>query len=133
METDKILGTGWAFPPSFDREGLSPQMLTGVADVENSIQVILHTKIGERIMRTTFGTAIHELLFEPMSAEMKTYMAATLSESLQQHEPRINVTNLVLEQQDPNDGQLNIHVAYLIAETQTPGNLVVPYTIPENI
>ena len=133
METEKILGTGWSFPPRFDQNSLSADMLTGVEAVESSIRLILHTKLGERIMRRTFGSNIHELLFEPLSHNMKTYMAATLAESLVTNEPRIQVTDLTLEQEDPLEGKVNIKVDYLIITTQTPGSLVVPYSLPENI
>ena len=133
MEADKILGTGWSFPPSFNHHQLSPEMLSGVEDVENSIHIILHTKVGERIMRRAFGSNIHELIFEPLSHNMKTYMAATLADALVINEPRIEVTNLTLEQADLFEGEVTIHIDYLITETQVEGNLVIPYSIPENI
>ncbi|MEL6559877.1 MAG: GPW/gp25 family protein [Bacteroidota bacterium] len=132
METEKLLGIGWSFPPSFDNQSNSPEMLNGVADVENSIYVILHTKLGERIMRRDFGSNIHELMFEPLSHNMKTYMAATLSEALVLNEPRIEIEDLKLEQTDSFEGKVLISISYLIIETQTAGNLIVPYSLTEN-
>lgn len=133
MEEKEILGTGWAFPPSFDKNGLEAEMLHGGDDVANSIYLILHTKIGERIMRRTFGSNIHELLFEPLNQNMKTYMSATLAEALRLNEPRIVVTDLKLTQEDPFTGKVDISITYTHIKTQTQNNLVIPYQLPENI
>ncbi|MGB3463734.1 MAG: GPW/gp25 family protein [Cyclobacteriaceae bacterium] len=132
MAENDILGTGWAFPPSFDKHSGETEMLSGADDVENSISLILHTKIGERIMRRTFGSNIHELIFEPLNQNMKSYMSATLAEALSLNEPRIEVTDLTLKQDDPYAGRVDIHISYLNIKTQIESNLVVPYLLPDN-
>ncbi len=134
MSTENdILGTGWSFPPRFDKVQMSPKMLNGVEDIENSIYVIIHTKLGERILRNDFGSNIHDLLFEPLNANMKTYMSSSLKSSLIQNEPRIEIEQIELEQSDQTVGRVDIHIQFSIIETQVSRNLVVPFYTPDNI
>ncbi len=132
-DNDEILGRGWEFPPKFDKNKNGPAMLTGKSDVDNSIYVILHTKMGERIMRSSFGSNIYDLLFEPLNENMKTFMADSLKHSLEDNEPRINVQELSLEQTDPSIGRVDISIIYSIIETNETNNLVVPFYTPDNI
>ena len=133
MDSNELLGTGWAFPPKFDKNSIGAAMLTGEEDVDNSIYVILHTKLGERILRNEFGSNIHDLVFEPLTENTKTYMASSLKESLANNEPRIKVTSLLLEQADPALGRIDINIVYTLIATNVSSNLVVPFYTPENI
>lgn len=134
MSTDNdIIGTGWEFPPRFDRFSVGPAMLSGAEDVDNSIFVIIHTQLGERIMRGEFGSDIHQLLFEPLNANLKTYMASSLRQSLENNEPRIEIQSLELTQENPGLGRVDIHVTYTLIETQLERNLVVPFYTPDNL
>lgn len=132
-DSTKILGTGWEFPPRFDRNLNGPSMLEGATDVENSIYVIIHTKIGERILRNQFGSNIHQLLFEPLNENMKTYMTDSLKRSLASSEPRIEVQSIELNQFNPGEGKIDISVIYTLIQTNVTNNLVIPFYTPDNI
>ncbi len=132
MANDEILGRGWEFPPAFNISDQGPKMISGEEDVENSIYVILHTKLGERILRNEFGSNIYDLMFEPLTQNMKTYMASTLKQSLVNNEPRITVDNLTLVQDDPALGRVDIHIDYSIINSNNAQNLVLPFYTPEN-
>lgn len=134
MKNEKeILGTGWEFPPRFNQATNSVSMLEGKEDVENSIEVILQTKLGERILRSEFGSEIHDLLFEPLNATMKTYMASSLRDSLTENEPRITVETVDLVQQNPGLGRVDITIRYKLIGSNQPNNLVVPFYAPDNL
>lgn len=133
MESDKLHGIGWEFPPSFEKIDNSPSMLSGEEDVINSIYVILHTKLGERIMRNEFGSNIYDLLFEPLNVNMKTYMASSLKRALSINEPRINVQSVLLEQPDLGIGRIDIEIEFSFIETNETRNLVVPFYKPDNV
>lgn len=132
-DNNDILGTGWEFPPKFDKNVNGPTMIHGEADIDNSIYVIIHTKIGERILRNQFGSNIHQLLFEPLNANMKTYMSDSLRRSLASSEPRIEVQNIELNQPNPGEGKVDIKVTYTIIATNITNNLVVPFYTPDNL
>lgn len=130
---EEILGRGWAFPPKFDKNLNEPQMLVGEEDVKNSIEVIIKTKLGERVFREEFGSRIYELLFEPLNENMKTYMVDSLKTSLANNEPRIEVRRIRLEQADLTLGRVDISIDYQLIQTNTTNNLVVPFYTPDNL
>ena len=132
MDNNDIIGTGWAFPPKFDRNSKGVALLSGEEDVDNSIYVILHTKLGERIMRDEFGSNIYDLLFEPLTANMKTFMASSLGNALSINEPRIKIKDVILIQDNPAIGRVDISITYTLIATNVTTNLVVPFYTPEN-
>jgi phage baseplate assembly protein W len=133
MELNELTGIGWEFPPKFDKIGSTPLMISGEEGVANSIYVILHTKLGERIMRTEFGSTLHELLFESLTANMKTFMSSSLKKALTINEPRIQVQEILLEQNDLALGRVDIRISYTFIETNQLNNLVLPFYTPDNL
>jgi hypothetical protein len=133
MELNELTGIGWEFPPKFDKIGSTPLMISGEGGVANSIYVILHTKLGERIMRTEFGSTLHELLFESLTANMKTFMSSSLKKALAINEPRIQVQEILLEQNDLALGRVDIRISYTFIETNQLNNLVLPFYTPDNL
>src|SRR5438270_10819358 len=53
-EEKSFLGIGWNFPPAFDNVGSEVQMLKGEDDIQSSLQVLLATRLGERVMQPWF-------------------------------------------------------------------------------
>jgi phage baseplate assembly protein W len=132
-DQDEFLGVGWSFPPKFNKFENGVNMLVGKAAVENCIQLIVRTKLGERILRNEFGSRIYELVFEPLNANMKTYMASSLKIALETNEPRIKNVKAVLTQPDQSIGRVDIAIEYVLIETNETNNLVVPFYTPENV
>ena len=128
-----ILGRGWEFPPRFDKTIGGVTMLEGKEDVQNSIEIIIHTKFGERILRGEFGSTIHELLFETLDENMKTRLSDSLELSLELNEPRITVKSITLNQPNPHLGRVDISIVYQIIETNETDNMVVPFYTPDNL
>ena len=56
-----FLGTGWSFPPRPDGRG-GIALVSDAEKIEQSIRIILSTPIGQRVMRPTFGSRLHELV-----------------------------------------------------------------------
>lgn len=131
-EQDDFLGKGWEFPPRFNKLDNSVDMVSGKEAVENCIRIIIKTKLGERILRNEFGSRIYELVFEPLNANMKTYMASSLKIALETNEPRITDVVAVLTQPDQTHGRVDIAIEYVLIETNETNNLVVPFYTPEN-
>jgi phage baseplate assembly protein W len=133
MDAEELLRRGWNFPPTFTKTGNQTQMISGEEDVETSIHLIIHTKLGERVMRNGYGSNIYELLFEPLNENMKTYMSSSLKDSLADNEPRIKIENLSLVQNDPGLGRVDINIEFTMIKTNVTNNLVVPFYLPDNI
>jgi len=115
----KYLGTGWSFPPQFNKNDGSVQMDSEETDIHNSIFIILSTRLGERVMRPSFGAAIEDLIFSPLDAILKTKMIDDIKTAIIFHEPRVKVINVDISQTDENSGKLIIILDYEIRATNS--------------
>ena len=127
IETEKdIMGTGWSFPVRIDgRGGISLSRYE--TDIEESIRVILGTAKGERHMRPEFGCEIHNLVFAPNNATTWGLAAHYVQDALGWWEPRIEVTNVDIQDNPVDSEQLLINIYYRIKSTNDERNLVYPY------
>jgi phage baseplate assembly protein W len=129
--TDRsFLGTGWKFPPTFRREWYGVEMLSGEEDVRNSIQIILRTITGERVMLPQFGCNLQPHVFDAMNVPNIALIEKIVKEALVYHEPRIIVENLV-STPFHDRGVLEISIDYSIITTNTRYNYVFPFYIEE--
>lgn len=129
--TDRsFLGTGWSFPPTFRREWNGPEMLKEEADVRSSIQIILSTITGERVMLPTFGCNLQPHVFDPLNVPTIAMIEKIVREALIYHEPRIIVENLTSTAFQA-EGRLEINIEYSIITTNTRYNYVFPFYINE--
>jgi phage baseplate assembly protein W len=127
MELDNsFLGRGWSFPPTFDRNA-GVQMLNGEADIQSSLQILLSTRIGERVMQPEYGCNTDNMLFEAMNTGFQTFMEKQIEKAILADEPRIDLKNIDLVTQNAVDGVILIVVDYVVRATNTRTNLVFPF------
>lgn len=72
---------------------------------------------GEKLMNPKFGTIIWDLLFEPLTEEIKT----TISEDIQNivnYDPRVAVDNIVITEYD-HGLQLELELRYILTDQTT--------------
>jgi len=125
-----FIGRGWAFPVHTDATG-AVALVGGDREIIESITLILGTAPGERPMRPEFGCAIHDLVFAPADAATAGQIAYEVRVALEQWEPRIELTDVVVGFQDVQRGTLLIDVRYTLRNSNDPRNLVFPfYVIP---
>jgi phage baseplate assembly protein W len=121
-----FLGTGWSFPPEF-----APQagvvMTAAEVDIAQSLKILFGTSLGERFLRPRYGLNMHELLFEPMSTTMKTYLEDRIRTTILIYEPRINLLSLQLDTTALAEGRVLLVVDYEIRATNSRYNLVHPF------
>jgi uncharacterized protein len=122
-------GRGWSFPPRLDAAG-ELTLSENEEDIRQSIQIILGTTPGERVMRPDFGSGLHALVFEPISARTIGLVRHRVEEALITWEPRID--NITVEvTADPPVGRLRIEIHYRVRSTNTFYNLVYPFYLLE--
>ena len=131
MAHDKdLIGTGWRFPPGVDGRGriaLSSER----QEIEESIEIIISTPKGHRVMRPEFGCRIHELLFAPLNTSTFTTAVHYVEEALAWWEPRIDVQSVVVDRDPANPSCMLIYITYRERATHDERALVYPfYTIP---
>lgn len=125
-----FLGTGWSFPPTFRRESYTLDMLANEADVRSSIQIILSTINGERVMLPTFGCNLQPHVFDVMNTPNIAMIEKIVHDALVYNEPRIivgDISSTVMADQ----GMLQINIPYTIITTNTRYNYVYPFYIKE--
>lgn len=129
MVSDRpFLGTGWGFPPSFNKANQNVVMVKDREDIEESLSILLSTTIGERVMQPRYGCNLKQFLFEPLNASIESYIRKLVEEAILYFEPRIDPLGVSLEAED---GKLEITVDYKIRSTNTRSNFVYPFYIQE--
>lgn len=126
-----FLGTGLAFPLQVNQRG-ELAMVSGEKDIEQAIWIILGTRLGERVMRPTFGCRAQELIFEPRDATTFTLMKTYVEEALKFWEPRINVKAIDLSLDDASDSAIYVDIQYEIKETHDVRSIVYPFFLTGN-
>lgn len=125
-----FIGRGWGFPPTFNRGLCGVEMLTGKDDVQSSIEILLSTGVGERVMLPDYGADMQRLLFEPLNTTLVNFMQETLRRAILFHEPRV-ILNQVLIEPVSLEGLVNIKIDYTMRGTNTRHNFVFPFYIEE--
>jgi uncharacterized protein len=122
-----ILGTGWSFPPEFAPAAGGVLMTADEDDVEASLRILFGTALGERFLRPRYGLDMHEILFEPMTTTLKTYLEDRIRTTVLIYEPRIKPLTLHLDTSRQNEGNVTLILDYEVRATNTRFNLVYPF------
>jgi Bacteriophage baseplate protein W len=120
-----FLGIGWGFPPSFLGGGV--KMSADEQDIHESLHILFGTTAGERFLKPGYGLDMHELMFEPISTTLRTFLIDRVRTAILVYEPRIKVINLDIASPDPNEGTLRILLEYEVRATNSRFNLVFPF------
>ncbi|MCG6187831.1 GPW/gp25 family protein [Maribellus maritimus] len=128
METTKsFLGRGWSFPPEFNRGAQKVKMLEDETDIKSSLEILLSTRLGERVMVPNYGCNLDELLFKPLNLTLKTYVTDLIKTAILYHEPRIDLNKVEIDPSDELNGVLLIKLDYTIRTTNSRKNMVYPF------
>ncbi|WP_339705330.1 GPW/gp25 family protein [uncultured Kriegella sp.] len=126
-DNTSFLGTGWSFPPEFDKESKTVVMTSDEVDIKKSLEILLSTRLGERIMVPKYGCNLDDMLFEPLNLTLKTYVVELIRTAILYFEPRIDVIKIDISESDDLEGKFLILVEYLIRATNARANLVFPF------
>lgn len=126
-----FLGTGWSFPPTFRRSAKGVVMTSGQEDIDRSLEILLSTALGERVMLPDYGSNMEEMLFEPIDTGLQTLIFDRIKTAILYYEPRIEVEDLVLDTDRAAEGMLIITIAYRVRATNSRFNYVYPFYLTE--
>ena len=128
MDTSKsFLGRGWGFPPEFNRATKAVNMLEDEADIKSSLEILLSTRLGERVMVPDYGCNLDELLFNPLTLTLKTYVIDLIKTAILYYEPRIDLNKINIDPTDELEGVLLINLDYTVRATNSRKNMVYPF------
>jgi phage baseplate assembly protein W len=122
-----FLGRGWSFPPTFTPAIPGLEMLEQEADIASSLEILLSTRPGERVMVPDYGCNLQELIFENLDTTMKTLMADKIRSAILYFEPRIDLENVALNTARELEGVVLIELTYRIRTTNSRFNFVFPF------
>ena len=122
-----FLGTGWSFPPRFDRSAGRVAMVEDEQDIEESLRILFGTQRGERLFQPQYGLDMHDVLFDPMSTTLRTLLEERVKIDILVYEPRIEPLAVRVASPDAASGELHIELEYRVRATNSRYNLVFPF------
>lgn len=117
---------GIAFPFQKGADSL-PARAEDADLIRMSIQQILSTSRGERVMRPRFGSNIWRFVFANNNSFLSDLVKTEVRAAIGQFEPRVAVSNVLVQQRD---SEIVITVEYVILSTRTTDSIEVSETSP---
>ncbi len=124
---NKIIGTGWAFPPSFDSKNCSAAMVTGETNIVQSLSILFGTQRGERILEQEYGCNIASFLYRPITSPTASALRNQIRRAVTLFEPRIKLEEIKLDTDESIEGKITIQLQWIEETTNTRNNMVFPY------
>jgi len=122
----QFVGKGWRFPILVDLMG-GLSYVSGDENVEQSLKILLLTGLGQRVMRSGFGSKAPSLVFAPGSLQYLGLLETTIREAVRDWEPRIDLDEVRAEPDLDDETRVTVHIGYRVRQTNTRGNLVFPF------
>jgi len=131
---NSFLGTGWSFPPTFDFDSGQVELVSDLDDIRESLNILLSTSLGERVMQPDYGCNLDDYMFESLNNSLIGLIKHHVENAILFYEPRIIAENVDVTAADSTDlieGKFTITVEYTIPETNSRYNYVFDYYLNE--
>lgn len=131
---NSFLGTGWSFPPAFDHKSGQVEMVSDLVDIEQSLDILLSTSLGERVMVPDYGCNLDDYMFESLNNSLIGLIKHHVENAILFYEPRIIAEKVDVTTADSLDlieGRFTITIEYMIPETNSRYNYVYDYYLNE--
>jgi uncharacterized protein len=127
---NSFLGTGWSFPPTFERDTGSVALVSNEEDIKQSLNILLSTSPGERVMQPEYGCNLTDYLFESLNSSVIGYIKDRVKNAILYYEPRIIAEKIEVTSGtsfELAEGRFTISIEYTIAGTNSRFNYVYDY------
>lgn len=127
---NSFLGTGWSFPPTFNHETGSVELVSNEEDIRQSLNILLSTTLGERVMQPKYGCDLTNYVFESLNSSVIGYLKDRVKNAILYYEPRIIAEKIEVtaaESFDLIEGKFTISIEYTIPGTNSRFNYVYDY------
>jgi uncharacterized protein len=128
--TNEFLGTGWSFPPTFQLLTGQVELVKNIEDIHQSLNLLLSTSLGERVMQPRYGCNLEDYLFDPLNGSVIGYIKDLVESAILIYEPRIIAERVEVTAAgsfDIIEGRFTIQVEYSIPGTNSRFNYVYDY------
>jgi phage baseplate assembly protein W len=129
LADDQFLGRGWGFPVTFGNQGRAVTVAEAEEDIRQSLEILLSTHMGERVLNPTFGWKRDALMFEPLSTSFAAYVTRDIETAILFFETRIELNSVNFETETDQEGLVLIRIDYTVRMTNTRTNLVYPFYV----
>ncbi|MBV2225741.1 MULTISPECIES: GPW/gp25 family protein [Sphingobacterium] len=129
-----FLGTGWSFPPEFNKVSNSVELVSGIEDIDQSLNILLSTALGERVMQPKYGCDLTDYVFESLNSSVIGYLKDRVTNAILFYEPRIRVEQIEITSSDSMElieGRFTISIQYFVPGTNSRFNYVYDYYLNE--
>lgn len=131
IDTKKaFLGRGWGFPVTFSKTAKQVVMTEAEENIRSSIEIILQTTLGERVMQPEFGANLTNYVFDSMDSNFRTFVTEQIRVAIIKNEPRAQLAKVEYNEQ-PLEGRIDIIVYYTVLSTNSRYNIVYPFYLKE--
>lgn len=126
MTDNDFRGSGWRFP-------ILPQSGGGLGytsldeNVAQSVELLLRTAAGERLMRPEFGTTVPGMVFEADSEQNLFQLEQALLDTVRRFEPRVEVERVEARRDPRAEGVVRVTVTFRVLRTNTVRSQVFPF------
>ena len=108
-------------------------MVSDLEDIHQSLQILLSTRLGERVMQDDFGCDLNSVLFEEIDQGLINTLTGMVSDAILYHEPRIEMDRLDVSESETEQGLLLISIEYTVRSTNSRFNMVYPFYLIEAV
>lgn len=126
MRALDFVGRGLPFPVRPDGVGRL-QLIDGSEKVRQSLQIILDTEPGERVMRPGFGCGLRRYLMHPNAAATRALIRRDVEAAIAAWEQRIDVVSIDVVPHETEPSRVDIHIVYVHVRDRRPRNFVYPF------
>ncbi len=132
MQKDKeFQGQGWMFPPRFDLQLRKTAVVSGEKSILTSLDILMGTSMGERLMQPLFGTDLHPHFFKNGDLGTATKIETLITDAIIEYEPRISTNKVSVDISRLNEGILTVTIDYTVRRTNSRNNIVFPFYLQE--
>lgn len=124
---DEFLGGGWSFPVRTPDGNGEIIMARDEEKIRQSIEIILGTSPGERLMRPDYGCGLHDFVFAPNNVRTAGLIRFHVEEALNRWEPRIELEEVTVAPDNGDPAVILINIGYRVKSTDSRFNMVYPF------
>jgi len=125
-KSNNFLGSGVTFPFKLDDFG-NISFSYYEKSLSESIDIILRTSKGERVMRPDFGCEINDMVFAPNNSNTRSLICHYIEEALIRWEPRIVLEKVEAFPSSDNEARIDIVINYKVRSINSAFNKVYPF------
>lgn len=126
----RSIGRGLAFGVGLSETG-RVAFSAGAANVAESLQLIIATSPGERVMRPTFGAGLSRFLFEPNTPATHRQITERITRAIERSEPRVQLESVVVTTHPQRTDTAIVDITYRLVATGEQASLTIDVPVAQ--